>query len=471
MNTNQNITNAIASILNAATITASANLSASAGIYSKPNTSSQFKSSGLNTDTAEVSSLSPLLTTNTCLNSHTLFKSESFDDKDTFLNDKLLHQIGTNLVDLSVCWHKMSEEKALNSELIENISPLDIVNDDTVKVDEFTKKTFREEFSSIIIKSTYNQNTEFDVNQLLDANKDQPIGKLADQIQFLTIQTPSLSNTSINTFVEQIKIFNKYNQSKFNQLKYKISPDENEIEISGFIKIHWNLKNPIKLSGSSSETLNENDADLYSSFKATSIKDLNQKKKAQVSFYDTLSKTDSKTAKSFFRNQTVKAKASSTRGSILTSEFLKVDKSVKTEDEMFIPSYGSTSSICVDNKTTCLKAIKILLEKFHIRNSPEDYSLYKVYQSGEIRELNGEDNPLIQRLYMGPFNEDKLFIMEKGRCVNMDSDVMNLVTLPNALLNALIESSKREEIKEINEFKQKYKIFKDLLQHRLKSLE
>lgn len=244
------------------------------------------------------------------------------------------------------------------------------------------------------------------------------------------------------------------------------------IEIIGYVKIHWNLKKPIKLSDRSIEMneLNENDSS-YSSFKATSVRDL-KKKRQQISFDDTFSKVSAKVSENFFRNQTVKVKSmskSSKRSSILQDDLEEEENA--TRDEMFLPSYGSASNICVDNKTTCWKAIKILLEKFHIESSPDGYSLYKVYQSGEIRELNSGDFPLIQRLYMGPFNEDKIFIMEKGRTVSVDQDVMNLVTLPKALLKALIESSKKEESKEISEFKQKYKTYRDILNYRLKSLK
>lgn len=33
---------------------------------------------------------------------------------------------------------------------------------------------------------------------------------------------------------------------------------------------------------------------------------------------------------------------------------------------MFVPNYGSVSSICIDNSTTCLKAISILFDKFQV---------------------------------------------------------------------------------------------------------
>ncbi|RMZ93035.1 ras association domain-containing 2 isoform X1, partial [Brachionus plicatilis] len=189
--------------------------------------------------------------------------------------------------------------------------------------------------------------------------------------------------------------------------------DETDIEIIGYVKIHWNLKKPIKLSDKSIEMgeLNEKD-DSYSSFKATSVRDL-KKKREQISLDDTFSKTSTKMSENFFRNQTVRVKSltkSSIRGSILHDDLLEEKKSAK--DEMFLPSYGSASNICVDNKTTCYKAIKILLEKFHILNSPEDYSLYKVYQSGEIRELNSglclsETNPFLSLRDALEFTEKK----------------------------------------------------------------
>lgn len=137
---------------------------------------------------------------------------------------------------------------------------------------------------------------------------------------------------------------------------------------------------------------------------------------------------------------------------------------------MFVPNYGSMSSICLDNKTTCLKAIKILLEKFQIENSPDDYSLYKVYQSGDIRELRNDDFPLIQRVLMGPFHEDKLFIMEKGRNLNVNQDITNLICLPEALLKGLLDNSKKEEQKEIKLLKEKFKVYADTLKSRLKKL-
>ncbi len=128
------------------------------------------------------------------------------------------------------------------------------------------------------------------------------------------------------------------------------------------------------------------------------------------------------------------------------------------------------SSICIDNSTTCLNAIKILLDKFHISNPPQQYSLYKVYQSGDKKELKDDDMPLIQRLWMGPFSEDKIFIMEKGRQLNMNQEMATLVCLPLPLLHNLIENVNQEEKKESELVRKRYSNYSNVLNERLNVL-
>lgn len=85
---------------------------------------------------------------------------------------------------------------------------------------EQTRKSFQEEFSSLIIKSSANT---FE-NDLL--NKIAP-SKLVDQIDLVVTATAPSANltTTFQTFsnrdlIEQIKIFNKYNISKLAELTY-----------------------------------------------------------------------------------------------------------------------------------------------------------------------------------------------------------------------------------------------------------
>ena len=62
--------------------------------------------------------------------------------------------------------------------------------------------------------------------------------------------------------------------------------------------------------------------------------------------------------------------------------------------------------------------------------------MYKVYKSGETKELTDNDFPLFVRLWMGPWsNEDKIFIMEKGRQSKINQEISNLTFLPGKTHN------------------------------------
>ena len=93
------------------------------------------------------------------------------------------------------------------------------------------------------------------------------------------------------------------------------------------IKIHWNLKNPIKLSQQQDRTEEETGLDSgseisiesnHNNFKATSIKDLNQKKAQQTSWDDcSVGRSSNENEKggdnnsALFRFQTVRCKTTS----------------------------------------------------------------------------------------------------------------------------------------------------------------
>lgn len=165
---------------------------------------------------------------------------------------------------------------------------------------------------------------------------------------------------------EQIKLFNKYNRNQRTNLTYefdKNASDSSEIKIQGLLKIHWNLKNPIKLLSSPSDDSSNNEQ-IQNSFRTTSIKHLNEKRKQQTGWDDSsLSKTDQFDTQSLFRSQTVKCKPTKSKTRPALNSMVDIEKN---ESEMFVPNYASVSNICIDNQITCIEAIKILLEKYQV---------------------------------------------------------------------------------------------------------
>lgn len=416
------------------------------------------------------------------------------------VNEQIQHQIGTNLADLSVCWHKTTwpehcikcgepfykanqsscekcndcEENFVAGTLKNSLSAISsessLLNfnstlsqhDSLVKnlpsVEYITRKNFEDEFSSLIINSTKNSSefmTSFNVNKKIDLSSQTKMTK--------------------NDLIEQIKLYNKYNSSTFTELKFE--QKEELLLINGLLKIHWNLKQPIQLSISNTssntfddQSLSSNKSDMQTDFKATLLNDDLKQSSFDDSSLDT--KAFNKSSSQYGRSHTVKYKPTKWKRPALQNSFdSKNIQKVENETQKFIPAYASVSSIRIDNQITCQKAIQILLDKYHIINPTNSYSLYKCYQSGETRELNDYDNPLIERIWMGPFNEDKIFIMEKGLRLNKNQTVSNLVCLPLPLLQGLLENLNNEEAKEINNIKENFLKYEDFLKRELARID
>lgn len=75
------------------------------------------------------------------------------------------------------------------------------------------------------------------------------------------------------------------------------------------------------------------------------------------------------------------------------------------------------------------------------------------------------------RVWMGPFSEDKIFIMEKGRQLNTNQEVSNLVSLPETLLHNLLDNLNQEEDKEMNRIKTRYSKYKHNLESNLEEIK
>lgn len=98
--------------------------------------------------------------------------------------------------------------------------------------------------------------------------------------------------------------------------------------------------------------------------------------------------------------------------------------------------------------------------------------MYKVYKNGDTRELEDQDCPMLQRLWMGPWlNEDKLFIMEKGRQLVLNQELTNLICLPDAVLQGLLENLNIELAKETNHIKKRYEAYENYLRRNLSALD
>ena len=79
--------------------------------------------------------------------------------------------------------------------------------------------------------------------------------------------------------------------------------------------------------------------------------------------------------------------------------------------------------------------------------------------------------PLEHRLRMGPFIEDKIFIMEKGVEININIEVENLIRLPLHLLNGLLDNLNIQENKDLEILLNRFNYYRENLIKRLNSFQ
>ncbi|XP_039420356.1 ras association domain-containing protein 2 isoform X1 [Corvus cornix cornix] len=90
---------------------------------------------------------------------------------------------------------------------------------------------------------------------------------------------------------------------------------------------------------------------------------------------------------------------------------------------VFTPAYGSVTNVRINSTMTTPQVLKLLLNKFKIENSAEEFALYMVHTSGEKQKLRGSDFPLLARILQGPCEQvSKVFLMEKDQVEEVTYD-------------------------------------------------
>jgi Ras association domain-containing protein 2/4 len=140
----------------------------------------------------------------------------------------------------------------------------------------------------------------------------------------------------------------------------------------------------------------------------------------------------------------------------------------QTETSMFVPAYGSVSSVTVSSKDTSPQVVRQLLDKFKVENGPELFCLVLVKCSGETVTLKEMDFPLIERIYHGPNEDDvKIFIMEKSRVLDINEQVAQYVNLSDAMLIGFLEKLKQDEELELSLIKERRRNYQQRIKEQM----
>ncbi|CAN8205648.1 unnamed protein product [Coccothraustes coccothraustes] len=138
---------------------------------------------------------------------------------------------------------------------------------------------------------------------------------------------------------------------------------------------------------------------------------------------------------------------------------------------VFTPAYGSVTNVRINSTMTTPQVLKLLLNKFKIENSADEFALYMVHTSGEKQRLRGSDFPLLARVLQGPCEQvSKVFLMEKDQVEEVTYDVAQYIKFEMPILRSFIQKLEEEEDREVKKLKHKYSILRLMIEQRLEEI-
>uniref|UniRef100_A0A3Q0RBH9 Ras association domain family member 2a n=1 Tax=Amphilophus citrinellus TaxID=61819 RepID=A0A3Q0RBH9_AMPCI len=138
---------------------------------------------------------------------------------------------------------------------------------------------------------------------------------------------------------------------------------------------------------------------------------------------------------------------------------------------VFTPSYGSVTNVRINSCMTTPQVLRVLLNKFKIENSPEDFALYLVHASGERVKLKRSDYPLLLRVIQGPCEQVcKVFLMEEDLGEEVTYDVAQYIKFEMPVLQSFITKLKEEEDREVQKLRRRYNYLRNIIEKQLRCL-
>lgn len=124
---------------------------------------------------------------------------------------------------------------------------------------------------------------------------------------------------------------------------------------------------------------------------------------------------------------------------------------------VFTPAYGSVTNVRINSCMTTPQVLRVLLNKFKIESSADDFALYLVHASGERVKLKRSDYPLLLRVMQGPCEQVcKVFLMEADLVEEVTYDVAQYIKFEMPVLQSFITKLKEEEDREVQKLKIRY---------------
>ncbi|NXW45460.1 RASF2 protein, partial [Nyctiprogne leucopyga] len=292
---------------------------------------------------------------------------------------------------------------------------------------------------------------------------------------------------SKNELLLHLKTYNIYYEGQNLQLRHR--EEEGELIVEGLLNISWGLRRPIRLQmqddnqrirpppSSSSWHSGCNLGAHGSVLKPSTLPDI------QVTEVDAAGSGAAAKSQPEETPQLMRTRSDvgvRRRGNVRTpSEQRRIRRHrfsinghfYNHKTSVFTPAYGSVTNVRINSTMTTPQVLKLLLNKFKIENSAEEFALYIVHTSGEKQKLRASDYPLIARILQGPCEQvSKVFLMEKDQVEEVTYDVAQYIKFEMPVLRSFIQKLEEEEDREVKKLMRKYSILRLMIEQRLEEI-
>ncbi|XP_066507207.1 ras association domain-containing protein 2b [Hoplias malabaricus] len=138
---------------------------------------------------------------------------------------------------------------------------------------------------------------------------------------------------------------------------------------------------------------------------------------------------------------------------------------------VFTPAFGSVTNVRINSTMTTAQVLRVVLNKFRIENSTEEFSLFLLHTSGERVQLRRDDHPLCVRVLHGPCEQiSKIFLMDVDQVEDVSHEVAQYIKLEMPVLQSFIDKLKEEELRETQKLKQRYSQLRCMIEKHMQSL-
>lgn len=308
-----------------------------------------------------------------------------------------------------------------------------------------------------------------------------------DRVDTDKVQIGENKFVSKSNILSYLNTYNLYYEGQALQLRHR--EEEGELIIEGLLNVFWGVRRPIRLQMQDEKEAGRPRPSLTSSSDDVTTVENEETNQASTSIEVTPADDQSKgssgeeAAEESTHSDRVVRTWSDVGGRRISGRRLGIRRVKRNhrcsfnghfynhKTAVFTPAFGSVTNVRINSCMTTAQVMRVLLNKFKIENSPDEFSLYLVHTSGERHQLKPNDHPLAVRVLKGPCEQvSKIFLMEMDQVEEVTHDVAQYIKFELPVLQGFIAKLQEEEEREMQKLKRRYADIRRIIKKYMQSL-